>query len=120
MSLSVLAVYSAPAFNDYLDYLPASVKDFVEDTLQDGTEVLGEIQEDVEKEVLSKTSKHFDKISEKMSNTFDDLHGLVEKNDEICKERSALIVLLIICFPRGGIRYLRGRPGGAGREAERD
>jgi len=86
LSLSVLAVYSAPAFNDYLDYLPASVKDFVEDTLQDGTEVLGEIQEDVEKEVLSKTSKHFDKISEKMSNTFDDLHGLVEKNDEIWEE----------------------------------
>merc|ERR1711936_1215521 len=86
LSLSVLAVYSAPAFNDYLDYLPASVKDFVEDTLQDGTEVLGEIQEDVEKEVLSKTSKHFDKISEKMSNTFDDLHGVVEKNDEIWEE----------------------------------
>jgi len=86
LSLSVLAVYSAPAFNDYLDYLPASVKDFVEDTLQDGTEVLGDIQEDVEKEVLSKTSKHFDKISEKMSNTFDDLHGLVEKNDEIWEE----------------------------------
>merc|ERR1712203_902248 len=56
------------------------------DTLQDGTEVLGEIQKDVEKEVLSKTSKHFDKISEKMSNTFDDLHGLVEKNDEIWEE----------------------------------
>ena len=62
------------------------MKDFVEDTLQDGTEVLGEIQEDVEKEVLSKTSEHFDKISEKMENTFNDLHGLVEKNDEICED----------------------------------
>merc|ERR1712088_945370 len=86
LSLSVLCVSSAPGFNDYLDYLPASVKDFVEDTLQDGTEVLGEIQEDVEKEVLSKTSEHFDKISEKMENTINDLHGLVEKNDEIWED----------------------------------
>ena len=96
------------------------MKVYVEDTLKDGTEVLGELQEDVEEEVFSKTSEHFDKISEKMGNTFNDLHGLMEKNDEICKDRSALIVLLIICFPRGGLRYLRGRSGGAGREAERD
>merc|ERR1712088_989937 len=86
LSLSVLCAPSAPAFNDYLDYLPASVKDFVEDTLEDGTEVLGELQEDVEKEVLSKTSEHFDKISEKMGNTFNDLHGLVEENDEIWED----------------------------------
>merc|ERR1712203_572382 len=86
LSLSVLCVSSAPAFNDYLDYLPASVKDFVEDTLQDGTEVLVEIQEDVEKEVFSKTSEHFDKISEKMGNTYNDLHGLVEENDEIWED----------------------------------
>merc|ERR1712203_498108 len=86
LSLSVLLATSAPAFNDYLDYLPASVKDFVEDTLQDGTEVLVEIQEDVEKEVFSKTSEHFDKISEKMGNTYNDLHGLVEENDEIWED----------------------------------
>merc|ERR1712203_502037 len=86
LSLSVLLATSAPAFNDYLDYLPASVKDFVEDTLEDGTEVLGDIQEDVEKEVFSKTSEHFDKISEKMGNTFNDLHGLVEENDEIWED----------------------------------
>merc|ERR1711981_191370 len=64
----------------------ASVKVYVEDTLKDGTEVLEELQEDVEKEVFSKTSEHFDKISEKMENTFDDLHGLVEKNDEIWED----------------------------------
>ena len=91
MSLSVLCVSSAPspAFNDYLDYLPPALKDFVEDTLKDGTEALGELQEDVENEVLSKTSEHFDKISEKMGNTYNDLHGLVEENDEICKDSPA-------------------------------
>ena len=41
---------------------------------------------DVENEVMSKTSEHFDKISEKMGNTYNDLHGLVEENDEICED----------------------------------
>merc|ERR1712141_202381 len=49
LSLSVLCVSSAPAFNDYLDYLPGSLKEFVEDTWEDGTEVLGDLQENVEK-----------------------------------------------------------------------
>merc|ERR1712038_519830 len=88
LSLSLLCVSAAPSpdFNDYLEYLPPALKDFVEDTLEDGTEVLGDIQEDVEKEVLSKTSEHFDKISEKMGNTFNDLHGLVEENDKIWED----------------------------------
>merc|ERR1739846_117786 len=47
---------------------------------------LGELQVDVEQQVLSKTSKHFDKISEKMDKTITDLHGVVEKNDEIWEE----------------------------------
>merc|ERR1712001_313532 len=86
LSLAVLCVSSAPAFNDYLDYLPPAVKDFVEETLQDGSEVLGNIQEDVEKEVLSKTSEHYEKISEKMGKTLNELHGIVEKNDEIWED----------------------------------
>ena len=126
MSLSVLCVSSAPAFNDYLDYLPDTLKDFVEDTWEDGAEALGELQEDVEQQVFSKTSKHFDNISEKMEKTITDLHGVVEKNDEICKDlqpaAGALIVLFIDNFssPRGRIRYIRGRTEGAGREAQRD
>merc|ERR1712228_61587 len=86
LSLAVLCVSSAPAFNDYLDYFPPAVKDFVEETLQDGSEVLGNIQEDVEKEVLSKTSEHYEKISEKMGKTLNELHGIVEKNDEIWED----------------------------------
>merc|ERR1711970_910708 len=54
LSLSVLCVSSAPGFSDYLDYLPPALKDFVEDTIEDGTETLGELQENVEKEVLAK------------------------------------------------------------------
>merc|ERR1712045_839662 len=86
LSLTVLCVSSAPTFNDYLDYLPPALKDFVEDTWEDGAETLGEIQEDVEKQVFSKTSEHFDKISEKMDKTFTELHGLKEKNDEIWED----------------------------------
>merc|ERR1712045_840582 len=84
LSLSVLCVSTAPTFNDYLDYLPASVKEFVEETQKKGTEVLGNIQEDVEKEVFSKTSEHFDKISEKMENTVKELHGVEQEFEEIC------------------------------------
>lgn len=90
MSLSVLCVSSAPGFSDYLDYLPPALKDFVEDTIEDGTETLGELHEDLEKEVFSKTSEHYDKFSEKMGKTISELNGIVEKNDEICKDRSAL------------------------------
>merc|ERR1711874_237282 len=86
LSLSVLCVSSAPAFNDYLDYLPGSLKEFVEDTWEDGAEVLGDLREDVQEQVFSKTSKHFDKISEKMDKAVTDLHGVVEKNDEIWEE----------------------------------
>ena len=96
MSLSVLCVSSAPAFNDYLDYLPGPVKEFVEDTWEDGAEVLGELQEDVQEQVFSKTSKHFEKISEKMDKAVTDLHGVVEKNDEICKDRAAALIVLFI------------------------
>merc|ERR1712001_486769 len=46
----------------------------------------GNIQEDVEKEVLSKTSEHYEKISEKMGKTLNELHGIVEKNDEIWED----------------------------------
>merc|ERR1712083_924884 len=59
------------------------LKDFVEDTWEDGAEVLGDLQEDVEEQVFSKTSDHYEKISEKMGKTLNDLHGLVEENDEI-------------------------------------
>ena len=83
---------TAPTFNDYLDYLPTSVKEFVEETQKKGTEVLGNIQEDVEREVFSKTSEHFDKISEKMENTVKELHGVEQEFEEICKESSALII----------------------------
>merc|ERR1712226_502976 len=86
LSLSVLCANSAPAFTDYLDYLPPALKDFVEDTWEDGTETLGELQEDVQNQVLSKTSEHFDKISEKMGKTYTELHGLAEKNDEIWED----------------------------------
>merc|ERR1711874_915253 len=86
LSLSVLCVSSAPAFNDYLDYLPGSLKEFVEDTWEDGAEVLGDLQEDVQEQVFSKTSKHFDKISEKMDKAVTDLHGVVEKNDDISED----------------------------------
>merc|ERR1712226_1232590 len=86
LSLSVLCANSAPAFTDYLGYLPPALKDFVEDTWEDGTETLGELQEDVQNQVLSKTSEHFDKISEKMGKTYTELHGLAEKNDEIWED----------------------------------
>ena len=94
MSLSVLCVSSAPGFSDYLDYLPPALKDFVEDTIEDGTETLGELQENVEKEVFSKTSEHYEKIAEKMGETINELHGIVEKNDEICEDRSDLLCWL--------------------------
>merc|ERR1712088_311128 len=86
LSLSVLCVSSAPGFSDYRDYLPPALKDFVEDTIEDGTETLGELQEDVEKEVFSKTSEHYEKIAVKMGETINELHGIVEKNDEIWEE----------------------------------
>merc|ERR1711990_1334829 len=86
LSLSILCVSSAPGFSDYLDYLPPALKDFVEDTIEDGTETLGELQENVEKEVFSKTSEHYEKIAEKMGETINELHGIVEKNDEIWEE----------------------------------
>merc|ERR1712001_797605 len=86
LSLSVFCVSSAPGFSDYLDYLPPALKDFVEDTIEDGTETLGELQENVEKEVFSKTSEHYEKIAEKMGETINEIHGLKEKNDEIWEE----------------------------------
>merc|ERR1711990_183407 len=86
LSLSVFCVSSAPGLSDYLDYLPPALKDFVEDTIEDGTETLGELQENVEKEVFSKTSEHYGKIAEKMGETINELHGIVEKNDEIWEE----------------------------------
>merc|ERR1712001_320927 len=46
----------------------------------------GNIQENVEKEVFSKTSEHYEKIAEKMGETINELHGIVEKNDEIWEE----------------------------------
>merc|ERR1711881_521402 len=46
----------------------------------------GELHEDLEKEVFSKTSDHYDKFSEKMGKTISELNGIVEKNDEIWEE----------------------------------
>merc|ERR1711923_454186 len=88
LSLSLLCVSAAPSpdFMDYLEYLPPSLKDFVEDTLEDGTEVLGNIQEDVEKEIIGKTSENFESISEKMEKVLADLNDLKEKNDEIWED----------------------------------
>merc|ERR1712183_900763 len=88
LSLSVLCVSSAPAFNDYLDYLPESLKDFVEDTWEDGAEALGELQEDVEQQVLSKTSKHYDKIWEEYDIPEAEQKELDEKLNEIKEENA--------------------------------
>merc|ERR1711981_53683 len=63
LSLSVLYV-SGASFMDYLDYLPPSVKDFVEETIEKGTDVVDDITEDVQNEVISKTSGHFENMSE--------------------------------------------------------
>merc|ERR1711936_881281 len=75
LSLSVLLVSGAP-YMEYLDYLPASVKDFVEDTIDKGTDVFEELQEDVEKEIIGKTSGNFENMSERMK----------EKNDDIWED----------------------------------
>merc|ERR1712168_1113 len=75
LSLSVLLVSGAP-YMEYLDYLPASVKEFVEDTIDKGTDVIEELQEDVEKEVIGKTSGTFENMSERMK----------EKNDDIWED----------------------------------
>ena len=70
---------------DYLDYLPPTLKDFVEGTIEKGTAVFEELQEDVEKEIISKTSDNYENISDKMEKVLQELNGLKEKNDEICK-----------------------------------
>ena len=84
LSLSVLLVSGAP-YMEYLDYLPASVKDFVEDTIDKGTDVFEELQEDVEKEIIGKTSGNFENMSERMEEMLKKFHELKEKNDDICK-----------------------------------
>jgi len=84
LSLAVLCV-SGASFMDYLDYLPPSLKDFVEGTIEKGTDVFEELQEDVEKEIISKTSDNYENISDKMEKVLQELNGLKEKNDEICK-----------------------------------
>merc|ERR1711874_208379 len=81
LSLAVLCV-SGASFMDYLDYLPPSLKDFVEGTIEKGTDVFEELQEDVEKEIISKTSDNYENISDKMEKVLQELNGLKEKNDE--------------------------------------
>jgi len=71
---------------DYLDYLPPSLKDFVEGTIEKGTDVFEELQEDVEKEIISKTSDNYENISDKMEKVLQELNGLKEKNDEIWED----------------------------------
>merc|ERR1712168_878947 len=85
LSLSVLLVSGAP-YMEYLDYLPASVKEFVEDTIDKGTDVIEELQEDVEKEVIGKTSGTFENMSEGMEEMLKKFHELKEKNDDIWED----------------------------------
>merc|ERR1712168_27937 len=85
LSLSVLLVSGAP-YMEYLDYLPASVKEFVEDTIDKGTDVIEELQEDVEKEVIGKTSGTFENMSERMEEMLKKFHELKEKNDDIWED----------------------------------
>jgi len=85
LSLAVLCV-SGASFMDYLDYLPPSLKDFVEGTIEKGTDVFEELQEDVEKEIISKTSDNYENISDKMEKVLQELNGLKEKNDEIWED----------------------------------
>ena len=70
---------------DYLDYLPDSVKDFVEDTIDRGTDVFEDLQEDVEEEIIDKTSGTFENISERLEDAVKEFYELKEKNDDICK-----------------------------------
>jgi len=77
---------SGASFMDYLDYLPPSLKDFVEGTIEKGTDVFEELQEDVEKEIISKTSDNYENISDKMEKVLQELNGLKEKNDEIWED----------------------------------
>merc|ERR1711918_174926 len=85
LSLSVLLVSGAP-YMEYLDYLPASVKDFVEDTIDKGTDVFEELQEDVEKEIIGKTSGNFENMSERMEEMLKKFYELKEKNDDIWED----------------------------------
>merc|ERR1712168_259813 len=85
LSLSVLLVSGAP-YMEYLDYLPASVKEFVEDTIDKGTDVIEELQEDVEKEIIGKTSGNFENMSERMEEMLKKFHELKEKNDDIWED----------------------------------
>ena len=71
---------------DYLDYLPPRLKDFVEETLDNGTDVIEDLREDVEKEIISKTSGNFESISENLGKVVQGFNELKEKNDEICKD----------------------------------
>merc|ERR1712099_75342 len=48
--------------------------------------VFEELQEDVEKEIISKTSDNYENISEKMEKVLQELNGLKEKNDEIWED----------------------------------
>merc|ERR1719208_335379 len=86
LSLSVLLVSGAPSYMDYLDYLPDSVKDFVEDTIDRGTDVFEDLQEDVEEEIIDKTSGTFENISERLEDAVKEFYELKEKNDDIWED----------------------------------
>jgi len=86
LSLSVLLVSGAPSYMDYLDYLPESVKDFVEDTIDRGTDVFEDLQEDVEEEIIDKTSGTFENISERLEDAVKEFYELKEKNDDIWED----------------------------------
>merc|ERR1711992_8940 len=85
LSLSVLLVSGAP-YMEYLDYLPASVKEFVEDTIDRGTDVFEDLQEDVEEEIIDKTSGTFENISERLEDAVKEFYELKEKNDDIWED----------------------------------
>merc|ERR1712105_367362 len=57
-----------------------------EGTIEKGTDVFEELQEDVEKEIIRKTSDNYENISDKMEKVLQELNGLKEKNDEIWED----------------------------------
>ena len=47
-----------------MDYLPPTLKHFLEETFDEGTDLVDDITEDVEKEIIIKTSGNFENMSE--------------------------------------------------------
>ena len=79
-------VGAAPApWTQYLQYLPDTVQDFVNSTLEQGQEVALDLYDDIKEEVLDKTAPNMEGLQGVIGKTVGELMGISDTAREISK-----------------------------------